>query len=116
MELQGVVVQGAGKGKQRGFPTANIILNKSYPFLREGVYAAFITLQDTIYPSALAAQIEKKKVQAHLIDYSGENFYGQPIVIQLVEQISQMEHFDSEQELIQKIQRDIEVAKKILEK
>ncbi len=114
MHIQGEVQRGNGKGKTRGFPTANILISKPYPFLREGVYAAWITLRGRKYMAAFAAQMKKKKIQAFLIDYKGDDFFGEEVEIQLMEQISQMETFDSDFELIKKITTDVDIAKKVL--
>ncbi len=115
MRLTGVVVNGSGRGKNRGFPTANIQLDKEYIFLKEGVYCGWVTLDGKKYKGAFSAQIAKKKVQVHLIDYNGIDFYGKKIEVNLVQQISQMEHFESEQELAKKIAKDVLMANDILQ-
>lgn len=114
MIIKGVVIPGGEQGRKRGFPTANIKIEKQYPFLREGVYAAWITLKGRKYMGAFAAQIKKKKIQAFLIDYTGPDFLGEELTIDLMEQISQMESFETENELIEKITSDVEITKKIL--
>ncbi len=116
MLLKGVVKKGTGKGRRRGVPTANIIIEeRHYNFLREGVYAAWTKLDGKTYKSAFSAQIEKRKIQVHLIDYTGDDFYEKEIEIDLYQQISQMEDFNDEEELAQKIQRDISIARECLQ-
>lgn len=111
----GIVIHGDKIGKTLGFPTANLNIEKKDCKLSAGVYAVEATLDRKKYQGALAIQEKKWKVEVYLLDYVGEDFYGKYIEVDPVQKVGEMEGFDSEEELVEKIQGDVAKVKKIWE-
>lgn len=127
--LIGRIVPGRGKGKQLGFPTANMgPTDQLVP--AEGVYAGFVEIGDTIekvcqthnkLPAALSIGRSQSLgadipllIEAHLlIDDVGE-LYDKWLAMDFIELIRDQQKFDTEKDLIDQIANDCEEVKKIL--
>ena len=85
----GVVENGTAFARGTGFPTANI------PFEQadiSGTYAGRVLVDDTFYQSAVYANQERRLLEAHLLDFTGD-LYGKEIAVQLLEKIAPTEKF-----------------------
>lgn len=110
--LTGTVEQGAGRGRQLGFPTANLS-NVSECLPANAVYAGECSLDGERYPVALnigpnptfgeAAQ----KVECHLVGYSGD-LYECRLCVRLLSEVRPIRSFDSLDELKVQIRSDVE--------
>ncbi|HBU06649.1 MAG TPA: hypothetical protein DEB09_01035 [Candidatus Magasanikbacteria bacterium] len=109
--LKGIVIHGDGIGKKLGFPTANLDIEKKKCKFNSGVYAAKVTLNKKEYQGALAIQEKNWKVEVHFLDYVGEDFYGSFIEVEPIQKVSEMERFDSFEELQTKIKKDMLVVR-----
>lgn len=116
--LIGNVVHGDGRGRQIGFPTANIeTQNQVYP--PNGVYAIRAKLEGRWLDGVL--NIGRRptfngvniQVEGHFFNFD-EIIYGKPIEIFFVEKIRSERKFPNPEFLIQQIQRDIAAATEIL--
>jgi riboflavin kinase/FMN adenylyltransferase len=105
--LRGTVVHGDGLGKGTGYPTANINARRSDIKFSVGIYAAEATLHEKVYKVALVIRDNPFKVEAYFIDYSGEDFYGEEITISPIQKVSELERYDSMDELKEKIRADV---------
>ncbi|MFA6426959.1 MAG: riboflavin kinase [Candidatus Magasanikbacteria bacterium] len=110
----GKVVHGDGLGKQYGYPTANIDCKKQHVVWGSGVYAGFAFVDRTRYKAAVAIREQPWKVEVYLIDYIGEDLYDKHIDVDLKQKVSELERFDNTGELIEKIKRDVEMIKEML--
>lgn len=113
--LAGPVVNGDGIGKKFGCPTANLSLRRSQVPLHSGVYAAMATLNREVHKAALVIQEKPWKVEVHLLDYKGADFYGQHISVDPVQKVSEIESYDSVDELKEKIASDLELIREFLQ-
>ncbi len=109
----GIVVHGDGLGKGLGYPTANLNIAPRVTKCKDGVYAAKAYLRKKEYKAALIIQEDVKKVEAYLFDYEGEDCYGLYMEIEPVQKVSEIEVYESEEKLKQKIERDIETIRQI---
>lgn len=114
--LSGKVVNGEGIGKHLGWPTANLDISPSTTHLKEGVYAAKAYFRSVEYAAALVISIKEKKtkIEVYLIDYVGDDFYGETLAVEPIQQVSQLELKDSEEELKEKIGADMELIRDVL--
>jgi riboflavin kinase/FMN adenylyltransferase len=116
-----VVVPGASRGRDLGFPTANLEIWEERAFPRSGVYACIASVQGrpwkavtnigvrpTFDANAMVATIE-----AHLLGYSGD-LYGKEINLAFVARIRDERKFPNPEALVRRIQIDIERAEEIL--
>ncbi len=136
-QLQGIVVSGAQRGRQLGFPTANLTeVGSLIP--AAGVYAGQVTLSDeshdTVDDHARVAgdqlahsdrgqrqsywaavnigpnptfEEAGTKVEVHLIGYTGGALYGRTMAVSLLRQIRAVRKFDSIDALRAQISRDV---------
>jgi len=111
-ELRGVVVKGDQRGRDLGYPTANIEVPADILVPAPGIYAGW-------YDGAQAAAISVGRrptfkdgdapvvVEAYLLDFEGD-LYGRRLTLELWERLRDEAVFDSEQALIEQIARDVE--------
>ena len=116
--LIGNVVHGDGRGREIGFPTANIEThNQVYP--PNGVYAIRAKLEERWLDGVLNIGTRPTfngvniQVEGHFFNFN-ETIYGKPVEIFFVEKIRSERKFPSPEFLIQQIQRDIAAAAEIL--
>ena len=125
--LVGTVVTGESKGRQLGFPTANLKLLRP-AFLPDGVYAAeaWVLESPSEFPDSpglhgmlylghrptFKSSASARSAELHLLDYSGD-LYDAVIRVRPLAQLRGDQRFNSEAELSEQISRDIEEAREI---
>ncbi|GGK41983.1 bifunctional riboflavin kinase/FAD synthetase [Nocardia camponoti] len=128
--VEGVVVHGDKRGRELGFPTANIAPPMHAGIPADGVYAGWFTVLDpgpalgTVVPGkrAMAAisvgtnptfSGRARTVEAFVIDADAD-LYGEHVAVDFVEQVRGMRKFDSVDELVEEMGRDVAKAREIL--
>ncbi|HSX25049.1 MAG TPA: riboflavin synthase [Candidatus Andersenbacteria bacterium] len=118
----GIVHQGDQRGTSLGFPTANIKLEDSSTKLEEGVFAARATIENdpTLYAGALHVGPRptfsgaSSSIELHIINFPARNLYDEKIQFSVIEKIRDVQKFDSSEELIDAIKKDVRKATEIL--
>lgn len=118
--IYGSVVTGAGRGKQLGFPTANIRLS-SQALPPQGVYAvkARFSSAARFWPGVMNFGIRPTfgggsvVCEVHLLEFSGK-LLGQSVEIQLMRHLRHERCFASPSALQKQIQRDIRRARQLV--
>lgn len=117
--LIGKVVKNQGRGRQLGFPTANISLYRRCVAL-QGVFSVRVqgALQTPCYGVAnigVRPTVDGSKpwLEVHLFDFN-QDIYGNTITVEFIEKIRDEQKFNSLDELIRQIKQDITQAKKSL--
>ncbi len=113
--MQGEVVHGEAKGRELGYPTANLSREATGLMPADGVYAGWLITEDgSRYPAAISVgtnpTIEGERdrvVEAHCIRPPGD-LYGQIVVIEFVDYIRGMLKFDSLDDLIWQMGKDVD--------
>jgi riboflavin kinase/FMN adenylyltransferase len=119
--LSGKVVHGTERGKQLGFPTANLGVNSGQGLPVDGVYVTRAYLGNHAYPSVTNIGLRptfgqgERAVEVYLLDFKGQ-LYGQELRVELVERLRGERHFPTSEELKAQINRDVEQAISILER
>ena len=120
IKVRGMVVRGDGRGRQIGFPTANIdFVDEKKLDLELGVYAAITWIDGHVYKSAAhigpASTFGKKSItfEVFILDFD-EDIYDQTIDVELVKKIRGTVKFDSVADLISQMNKDVESARIIL--
>ena len=110
-KISGKVIKGDGYGKKIGFPTANLEsnINREKDFPSDGVYAGKGILDSKVYNAGIVIG-PGDKIEAHLIGYNGDA-YGKELTIEINKFIREYKNFDTEEELIAQIKKDIELCK-----
>ena len=117
-ELDGVVVAGDQRGGTLGYPTANLSVDPSVLVPRYGIYAGAVHAADVgTRRAAISIGLnphyggEERRIEPHLLDFEGD-LYGRRLVIELWERLRDEQVFESEQELIDQIARDVEATRR----
>jgi riboflavin kinase/FMN adenylyltransferase len=118
--VRSVVVHGEKRGRELGYPTANLAPDLEGLVPGDGVYAAWATLGEDVFPAAVSVGnnptfdgVPEKRVEAHLLDQDLD-LYGRTIEVAFVEYIRGMSKFDSLQDLIDQMGNDSDRARTIL--
>ena len=121
-EVRGLVTTGDQRGRELGFPTANVAVPGEILLPADGIYAGWFVRPDgsrhataislgrrpTFYEQAHASLLE-----AHLLDFSGD-LYGEHVGVQFVARLRGEAKFDSVEALVEQIQRDCDQARALL--
>jgi riboflavin kinase / FMN adenylyltransferase len=112
---EGEVVEGDRRGRELGFPTANIVPEDKLAYPGHGVYAAWAHGQ----PAAVNVGVRPTFVtgrgaliEAFLIDFDGD-LYGQTLRIGFLKRLRGEKRFDSVDELVAQMHQDVEQAREI---
>ena len=116
--VSGRVVQGFQRGRQIGFPTANI-RPRATVLLPNGVYAVRACADDVEYNAVANVGVNptfgenQRTIETHLFDFSAD-LYGKRIRVSFVEHLRQERKFSSIDELVQQIREDADRARNLL--
>jgi riboflavin kinase/FMN adenylyltransferase len=119
-ELRGLVVGGARRGRELGFPTANIVPDERLAYPGHGVYACFadgvpaavsIGVRPT-FESGRRELIEAHLIEAHLIDFDGD-LYGSELRVQFIDRLRGERRFPSADALVAAMHDDVARARAI---
>jgi riboflavin kinase / FMN adenylyltransferase len=113
--LEGEVVRGDGRGRDLGFPTANIVPDDRLVCPGHGVYAAWAHGHQAAVNVGVRPTFETGRgllVEAYLLDFDAD-LYGQTLRIAFVERLRGERRFDSVDKLVAQMHRDVEQARQI---
>jgi riboflavin kinase / FMN adenylyltransferase len=113
--FEGVVAEGDRRGRTLDMPTANIVPDEAYVHPGHGVYAAFAHGRPAAVNVGVRPTFETGRgllVEAHLIDFEGD-LYGQTLRIAFLERMRGERRFESVDELVEQMNRDVEEARAI---
>lgn len=110
--LRGVVEKGFGNGRKMGFPTANISFDEEKLLPPDGVYKGVLVRQNREYNALInigknpTFDAKTRTVEVHIPNFS-EDMYGEKVKVEFLGKIRDEIRFDSIDELILQIKRDI---------
>jgi len=113
--LEGEVVSGDRRGRELGFPTANLVPDDSLVVPGHGVYAAFANGHPAAVNVGVRPTFETGRgllIEAFLIDFEGD-LYGQNLRVAFVSRLRGEKRFASVEELVEAMERDVQQAKEI---
>lgn len=115
--ISGFVAHGEHRGRRLGYPTANLAgVETLVP--KPGLYSATVTFEEKEYIAAVniggnpTFGVDTSKVEVHLLDFSGD-LYGKTLNVDFLSRIRDVVHFNSQQELLVQISRDIANVRRI---
>jgi len=121
-EVRGVVEKGDQRGRELGFPTANVAVSSRLCLPADGIYAGTYVTPDGIeHPTAISlgrrptfyVDAELSLLEAHLLDFDGD-LYGQPAKVRFLEWLRGEERFESVDALVEQIGRDVARTREVL--
>jgi riboflavin kinase/FMN adenylyltransferase len=117
--IQGVVEAGDARGRELGYPTANLELG-DYQRPKYGIYAVRVTLDDgSEHPGVASLGVRptfdppRELLEAHLFEFDGD-LYGRTIEVALHAYIREERKFDSADALVAEMREDEAKARQLL--
>jgi riboflavin kinase / FMN adenylyltransferase len=117
--VRGPVVQGDGRGRTIGVPTANVAPPEGLQIPAHGVYAGHAELEGRRWPCVTNVGTRPTfaghgvSVEAHLLDADVE-LYGRELAVSFEHHLRREQRFDGPDELVSQIRRDIDEARRLL--
>lgn len=121
--VAGEVVHGLKRGRELGFPTANLSETVDALAPADGVYAGWLHDHDTgiRHPAAISVgtnptfdDVERRQVEAHVLDASELDLYGHRVTVEFTDHLRGMTAFTGMDALIEQIAEDVIEARKRL--
>jgi riboflavin kinase/FMN adenylyltransferase len=121
-EVRGVVALGDKRGRELGFPTANVSVPGDILLPADGIYAGWFERPDgSVHASAISlgrrptfyVEAHVSLLEAHLLDFDGD-LYGEHAKVRFVVRLRDEVRFDSVEALVEQIGRDVEQARELL--
>jgi riboflavin kinase/FMN adenylyltransferase len=113
--LEGTVVTGDQRGRELGFPTANIVPDDRFVIPGHGVYAAFANGMPAAVNVGVRPTFETGRgvlIEAYVIDHD-EDLYGQNLRVAFIERLRGEKRFESVEELVAQMQLDVKEAAEV---
>ncbi|KAA3652906.1 MAG: bifunctional riboflavin kinase/FAD synthetase [Bacteroidetes bacterium] len=120
--LTGTVVKGQQLGRELGFPTANLKIDKHYKLIpAHGVYAVYVKFSGQKYHGmmnigfrpSISDQKDQLTIEVNIFDFN-DMIYGQTIQVELMQRIRDEKKFETRELLTQAIRNDQQRVKQIL--
>ncbi|HET7743616.1 MAG TPA: riboflavin biosynthesis protein RibF [Gaiellaceae bacterium] len=112
-ELDGTVVAGDQRGGTLGYPTANLRLEPDLACPQYGIYAgsalghrAALSIGTNPHYGGM-----ERRIEPYLLDFEGD-LYGRRIVVEVWERLRDEGVFESEEELVAQIARDVDATRR----
>ena len=121
-EVRGTVVEGDKRGRELGFPTANVAVPAETCLPADGIFAGEFRGADGVWrPAAISLgrrptfyeNAEASLLEAHLLDFDGD-LYGQPAAVRFVARLRGEQKFDSVEDLVAQMTADCAEAARLL--
>ena len=117
--ISGLVVPGDHRGRELGFPTANLELRTDQASPGDGVYVTISYIDDKPLPSITNIGVRptfgggKRLVETYIIDHKAQ-LPGKRLSVEFVDKLRNERRFGSAEELKAQIGKDVEQAKAVL--
>ena len=118
--LSGPVVHGEKRGREIGYPTANIGLEKLATIPADGVYAGWLTVENQRWPAAISigtnptfAGVRGRQVEAYAIDEVGLDLYDKVAKVEFGFRLRDTLKYDGLAPLLDQMKIDCDQARKL---
>ena len=127
--LEGVVVHGNARGRDIGYPTANLAVSDDQLIPADGVYAGWLVRGeiahgfdgDSVLPAAISIgtnptfdDVMERRVEAYVLDRTDLDLYGEYVAFDIHARIRGTEKFDGVEPLLAAMARDVATARTLL--
>tara|TARA_Y100000817_G_scaffold5499_2_gene4691 strand:- start:1293 stop:2006 length:714 start_codon:yes stop_codon:yes gene_type:complete len=117
--LSGTVIHGEKRGRELGFPTANLKNTNDSVVPKNGIYATFAYIDDRKFMSATSIGTnptfagDAKTIETYIFNFN-KDIYGQAIEVEFIERLRDEIKFTSIESLIDQMNTDMIEVEKIL--
>ncbi|NLI92182.1 MAG: bifunctional riboflavin kinase/FAD synthetase [Peptococcaceae bacterium] len=118
--IYGEVVHGDGRGRNLGYPTANILVDEDLLIPKNGVYAVTSEIDRQLYGGMMNIGVrptftdeQEKTIEIYFLDYQG-NLYGRNLIINIEARLRSERKFNGMEEIISQLNRDKEETIQVL--
>jgi riboflavin kinase / FMN adenylyltransferase len=118
--VEGVVVRGAQRGRELGFPTANVETLPHTAIPADGVYAGYLHAQGEVMPAAISVGTNpqfdgtERTVEAYAIDRVGLDLYGLHVAVDFLAYVRGQAKFDSLDALLEQMAEDVKRCRELV--
>jgi len=123
--FQGEVVRGDQRGREMGFPTANVAVGPDMAVPADGVYAGWVTRLDIDsprWPAAISVGTNptfdgvERRVEAYVLDRDDLELYGVEIAIDFYLRLRGQVKYEGMESLIKQMRHDVEDIRQLLQR
>jgi riboflavin kinase/FMN adenylyltransferase len=114
--LRGEVTHGDQRGRELGFPTANLVPDDALACPGHGVYACLADGQPAAVSVGVRPTFETGRgelIEAYLLDFKGD-LYGHQLGLEFLERLRGERRFDTREALIEQMHRDVEDTRRLV--
>ena len=123
--LEGVIVHGEARGRELGFPTANLQVPPDILVPADGIYATKaiiqnVTGQPTTHDAVTSIGVRptfgngRRTIETYILDFD-RDLYGEAMTLQIAQRIREERKFPDISGLVAQIRTDVDEARRILE-
>ena len=122
--VTGVVVEGDHRGRELGYPTANVPTDLMTAVPADGVYAGWLRRLDEpnapVWPAAISVGTNptfdgvQRRVESYVLDRDDLELYGVPVEVAFTGRLRGQVRFDSVADLVAQMRDDVSQARDIL--
>jgi riboflavin kinase/FMN adenylyltransferase len=121
--LDGVVVHGEKRGREIGYPTANLGNIDGQTIPADGVYAGWLTVGINFWPAAISIGtnptfdgVRGRQVEAYALDQEGLDLYDKNASIEFGWYLRATLKFDGLEDLLVQMKKDCDKARELTQK
>jgi riboflavin kinase/FMN adenylyltransferase len=119
--MTGSVVHGDHRGRDLGYPTANVQTSVGMLVPADGVYAGWLDVEGDTYPAAISVGTNPQfagtelRLEAYCIDREGLDLYDRPARVTFTRRLRGQQVFDSLEAFVHQMAHDVEQARFVLQ-
>jgi riboflavin kinase/FMN adenylyltransferase len=120
--LDGIVVHGEKRGREIGYPTANLGKIDGQTIPADGIYAGWLTVGINFWPAAISIGTNPtfegdrgRQVEAYALDQQGLDLYDKAASIEFGWYIRPTLKFDGLEPLLEQMKKDCDEARRLTE-
>ncbi len=119
-EVRGEVVRGDARGRELGFPTANVALADDLALPCNGIYAGWVGLDGQTFAAAISLGTRPtfgdgsdRRLEAYILDFD-DNLYGQELKVRFVQRLRPELRFSDRAALVGQMRSDVAQTRALL--
>ncbi|MDO9484641.1 MAG: bifunctional riboflavin kinase/FAD synthetase [Actinomycetota bacterium] len=119
-ELSGIVVHGDHRGRELGFPTANLLWLGNPAIPADGVYAGWLVTGNKRYPAAISVGTNpqfsgvERRVETYVLDRDDLDLYDREVTVVFVARLRGQMVFEGLESLVDQMHQDVVATREVL--